>query len=1052
MMKSSSFPRRLLLASFLAAGALTVPTFGQAPVLSAQQATDAATQLMNESKYPEAAEAFEKVVKDYPTSTSASDAQFRVGYLNYLLGNYDKSLTYLNKILLPPATPELTELGYALIPQVLAGKAGKETNEAARKAGFEAAIVKFDDFLKRYPTSSQVETINYSRAVACFQISKYDEAAGSLRSNLKSFPNSESILDSQFLLALSLMTQGGLLAQETQGQVNAAADTKFNEAEKLLSEIVAKRSDIALLNDAQYHIGELFLNRAIFAPEGAQADLYAKALAAYRAVLPKEGTVEAQQKRIASFRERYNTARTALNIAEMRRIEALIDHETTKLAAVKAKGDLTVSSQIKVGEIFFYKKAYDEARVLFRQMQTFAEDEDQKKTLLYFLTLSYTMQIPVIASEGKEPLVNKAVENYTAFETAYKGDALGDNLPLSIGTLFAATDAAKAVTFFQEGLTLYPKGRFTDDTYIAQANAFVTLERYDEALATFKKFLTQKLKPEQAASAEFGIAEILRKTNKTDEAIAQYRKVATTYPQMGQYGEQAAFFVGQLALQPKNDFAAAITDLSAFLKAYPTSEMLPHAKLSLGVAYAGKNDKENAMRIFKEVADEYPKSEAAPFTYFQRSSILSGEGKTDENIALMKEFITRYADHEKIFYAYDTIAQIQTGKMQLADAIATYSEMAEKHPNDPQAPAALSSIVTLWIQQAGAQGPYFAMNEEQRAEWNKDLTNALATGEKLLAAYPDSPQGAGAIQNLLSAQRLFIKAKLKTDEDITKYFQDLAGKFASKPQTKSKILFTLASFTYEKDKVAALAQMTAAYDPNLVYASADIDLYGGALLEQGKTDESIKVYQKLADNFPNPDPAAPDKSPLDVQEAQAVAVYGLGKALQKQGNVAEAAAKFDTLKQLYPWSPKIMEANFGIAESLHQQKKDEQAIPLLVQIARSPSGSIELRANAMLLLSKIQEEKGEILPAIDQYLKIAMFFDTVSSAASEGLWRGGQLLEKQAAGLPETAKNPKNPKEATKGTQLRKALKAYKDLSSKYPNSAHADEAKARIAALEPAK
>jgi TolA-binding protein len=213
MMKSSSFPRRLLLASFLAAGSLILPYESIAQAPSADQATAAATQLMNEGKYPEAAEAFEKVVKDYPTSTTASDAQFRVGYLNYLTGNYSKSLDFLNKILLPPAPDELVEMGYALIPQVLTAQAGKENDETKRKAGLEAAIVKFDDFLKRYPNSAQIETTHYSRAVACFQIAKYDQAAESLRINLKSFPNSESILDSQFLLALSLMTQGGILSR-----------------------------------------------------------------------------------------------------------------------------------------------------------------------------------------------------------------------------------------------------------------------------------------------------------------------------------------------------------------------------------------------------------------------------------------------------------------------------------------------------------------------------------------------------------------------------------------------------------------------------------------------------------------------------------------------------------------------------------------------------------------------------------------------------------------------------------------------------------------------
>lgn len=1048
MMKPSSLPRRLLLASFLAAGALAFPVSGPAQAPSAEQATNAAMQLMNDGKYPEAAQAYEKVAKDYPTALSASDAQFRVGYLNYLIGNYNKSLEFLNKVLKPPASEELIEMAYGLIPQVLAAKAGKEKDDARRKTGLEEAIAKFDDFLKRYPNSTQTETIQYSRAVAAFQIGKYDAAAQSLQANLKAFPNSESILDSQYLLALCHMTQGAELAQQTAEQANPAADAKFDEAAKLLADIIAKQTDVSVANDAQYQLGELFLNRAIFAPEEVKNGSFAKALAAYRAVLPKEGAVAAQEKRIGAFREKQNAAIAAKNLMEIRRISGLIDHETTKLAALKAKSDQTVSAQIKIGEIYFFEKAFDEARVLFRRMQKFTEDNDQQKTLLYYLTLSYGIQAPGIKEPGQQPLIDKAVENYETFKSTYKADPMGDNLPLTVGTLFAVKEPARAVEFFKQGLELYPKGRFVDDTYIAQATAFIQLERYDEALSTFKKFLTQKLKPEQAACAEFGIADILRRTKKTDEAIAQYRKIAATYPQIKEYAEQSAFWPGYLAYTEKNDFAAAITDLGAFLKAYPQSELAPNAMLNLGAAQAGKGDKESAIRTFEQLAKEFPKSDAAPFGYFQRSTILAADGKTDENIALMKEFIATYPDHEQIFFAYDTIASTQAGKMELPEAVATYAEMVKEHSKSPDAPNALSKIVGLWIQHANAQGPYFAMNEEQRGEWNKGVANAIAAGEKLLADYPASPQSAGAIQNLLAAQRLYIKAKLKTDADITKYFRDLAAKFDGQPGTKSKILFTLASFIYESDKAAALAQMNAAYDPSLRYDPADMDLYGDALLEQGKTDESTKVYQKLAADFPNPDPAAPGNSPVEVQEAQSISIYGLGKALQKQGDVAGAAEKFASLKTLYPWSPKILEADFGIAESYHEKKQNDQAAPLLVKIAKTPSATIELRANAMLLLAKIQDEKGDLLPAIDQNLKIALFFDSVAPAASEGLWRGGQLLEKQAAGLLDSDKDPKKP---TKPGQLRKALKAYKDLIEKYPNSERVGDAKARIAALEPA-
>ena len=101
----------------------------------------------------------------------------------------------------------------------------------------------------------------------------------------------------------------------------------------------------------------------------------------------------------------------------------------------------------------------------------------------------------------------------------------------------------------------------------------------------------------------------------------------------------------------------------------------------------------------------------------------------------------------------------------------------------------------------------------------------------------------------------------------------------------------------------------------------------------------------------------------------------------------------------------------------------------------------------MLLHAKILESKNELLPAIDQYMKTATFFEAVPAAACEALWRGGQLLEKQAATLPASSQNPK---EATKPMQLKKAAKAYADLISKYPDKPHVQEAKARLAVLEP--
>ena len=1048
-MKFRISTRRVALISALVTVAFSLSNEqARAQAASAEDANNAALQLMNEGKLPDAAAAFEGVIKNYPTSTFVSDTQYRLATLYYILGDYEKSRGFIQKLLQPPTPADLTELASVLQPQVTAARSSKEKNEAARKAGFEAALKEFDAFLQKYPASAQVETANYGRALSSFQIAKYDEVATSLRANLKQFPQSETVLESQFLLSLCLMTQGALAAQETPNAANPKADAAFDEAQRLFTDIVTRRSDMALLNDAQYQLGELLVTRARFAPEAQREALYAKALEAYRSLFPKATIIAAQEARIKNVRDRRLAALAAKNLVLMKSIEGLLDHEITKLSAVKAKADPSVSAVIKVGELFYEKEAYDEARVVFQQMQPFAEDEEQKKALLFYLTLSYAQQSRVLPGEVRQKLVDKAVEHYDEFQQAYKGDALADSLPYTIGTLFLAKAPEKALEYFQQGIQIYPKGRFLNDTLIAQAAASVQLKQFDKALATYQAFLTENPRREIAAQAESGIANILKASGKIDEARAQFKKVLATYAGTPQ-AENAAFWIGQISLQ-KGEMDAAVTELGTFLKDFPKSELCPGAKYSLAQAHARKSDPASALRIFKEIAEEYPKSDAAPYAFFEQTNLLAGPEKADERDAIMQEFIRRYPDHEKIFFAYNAIAQNHIAKGRSADAIAVLTEMVEKHPSNPQGATALLTIVSLWNQQANALGRYFAMNDAQKAQWNTAIANFQAAAEKVIADYPESQQVPLAMQYLLAGQKLLAGAKLKTEEEITQYFQALAGKFEDKPQTKSKILFTLAAFTYEKDKAKALDQMQAAYNPQLVYAATDIDLYAGTLLEQGKIEEAVQLYRKLAADFPNPDPAQPEKASLQIQEAQAIALFGAAKALQSQGQIAQAAEKFETFKKLYPRSlaAKILEANYGIAVAAYQAKQGDKAIPLLIQVFRAPTASVDLRAKAMLLHAKIQEEKNEILPAIDQYFKIALLFDSVPTAAAEALWCGGQLLEKQAATLPATSQNPKD---VTKPVQLKKAAKAYTDLITKYPDAPHVKDARARLVLLEPA-
>ena len=1040
-MKLRHLSARLILASSLALSTLN-PTVLRAQGASDQAAYGQANQLFDANQYENAAKAYEALLKDYPTSPLVPLIQFRLGQAAYLTGAYEQSLASLRKIMEPssPASDDVRELAAGLIPQTLAAQAAQEKDDAKKKAGYEAAIKEFGNFLTKYPKSDQIEYALYGRALANLQIEKYSEAAADLRENLARFPRSETILDTQYLLALVLVTEGSLALQKDPASAEGA--TKYEEARKLLEEIVAKRTDIALINDAQFQIGELLFRQGTFASGEQQKALWESARKAYRAVQPKEPMIQAQQARLKAVIARKIAAGRAQNVAQYKQLEALQEKQATKLEAVKAKGDLTLASQIKIAQIFFYLKGYDEARVILHHVQPFAEDAEQKRDIAYFLALSYASQ----------NLRDQAVAAYDAFQSAFKGDPIAENLPLAIGTLFLTVephDPEKAISYFKEGTQLYPEGRFLIEMLTQQASALVQLQRFDEALKAFQDILATKPRPEIAAPAEFGIGTIYKdKTpSEPDKAIAAFEKVRETYKGT-QEAENSSFWIARL-LQMQGKTAEAVTAYTAFLKDNPKSALFPTAKFFLGETELARNDLAKAEEIFREVATDYPEDQVAPYTYFQRAGIFGRSNKVAEMVAVMREFITKYPENENIFVAYDSIgkSQLQAGKP--LEAAETYQEMVTKYPKNPRTANALQALSQIWFNYANSQGRYLALNEEQRAEWNKGTSKTIEVSEKLITDFPESPQVVMALEDLLETQKLLLGARLKTPEQITEYFQTLASRFEAQPSTRSKILFTLASYTYETDKAKALEQMQAAYDPSLVYSPNDLDLYGMALADAGQIDKSTEVYTKLAGDYPVPAGVPENKAPAIIQEAQSISLYGQGHALQAQGQAEEAKAFFDKLKALYPWSPKLLEANYGIAQALFGQKKYDEAGKLLIGIIRAQTATAELRANAAFLNGEILEARGDLASAIDQFIKISAFYSGVDTVAAEGLWRGSQLLEKQATTLPLKSDKPGAP---TKGRQLANALKYYRQLVEKYPNSPRIAEAQARIKALTPTK
>jgi len=1003
----------------------------QAPAASQtldQQMMTEAQQLFDQGKYADAAAKFEELVKKFPQVPTVPQANFSAGYSFYLAGEYDQAIADFKKVLdaknLPAEYAPTAELALSMTAQALSAKASKMAPEdQRRKTTLDDAVKGFDAFLAKYPNSEEAESATYGKSLVLFQLARYDEAIAALKANLTKFLQSPTVQDSEYLLGLTMAAKATSEKQKP-GPEAANADAEFDEAEKLFRDIIAKRQNVALMNDAQFQVGELLMGRAGFMEkpeEKKQRDeTFNKSLDAFRLVASKDSVVAAQKARIQQFSELRTQRLAAHDMAGFQRYKRIIDKETERLAQIQQTADQSLTAKLRTGVIFFSQGKWDEVRVFYTQMENVGalEDANDRKQAEYFVAMSYAAQ----------NIIDKAVEKYDAFEKAYHADAMAENLPLAMGAMFLSEkhkDANKAIHYFDEGIKMYPKSKLLGSMVLAKAGAEIELGQgdpayYEKAIASLKDTLSKNPPKELAVDANFYLGTIYAKTGKVAEAIKQFKEVRDKFPGTPQ-AEQAHYQVGQMLSE--TDAKGAIPELESFFKKFPKSQYTPAALFALGKAQAGTNQAGEALNTFKKVATDFPKSDPAPFSYFERAGILQKEQKYDDCVAIMKEFIKNYPNSPALFQAYDFIAQIQTMKKDGGmDAVATYEEFVAKKPKDPSTPDALLKLAALWKGYTDSQGTYLAIEEAKRTEWKKGIEKSLEAAEKLLTQFPDSPQVAKALNTIMDDQRAQQQVRLRSEDDIQKYFKDLAEKFSSKPNTKAKILFTLAALTYDKDKKKAMEQMAAAYKPELKFAPEDLDLYGEALIDNKKVDEAIKVYEKLDKDYKIS--GDPKKAPREYQEAHAIVLAGLGKAYQSKGDAAskeKGGKMFSELEANFPWSPKMLEVNYGIAVALHEKHDDEDAIKRIQEVIKAQKAPAELRARSMLLLGDIHKDNGRIPLAIDNYIKISVFYTGVPKVAAEGLWRGAELLEGQSTGkYPMPTPTPK-PTAAPKGATAPKS-------------------------------
>lgn len=978
------------------------PLGARAQDAGAQMLADA-NKKITESDYAGAIQILTDMVAKYPGSRAIFNARVNLGLAQYLNGNYDDAVKTLKPI--PDDTAyaeELREMAGVYLAQALSGVAAAKP-EAQMAAAYKESADAYAKFLKAFPKSAYREDALYGQGLSLLFTKKYDDAALSLLSARREFPSSPTILQTLYLL-------GNVYSQKAQDLIRQnkrpEAEAPLAEARKVFDEIIkgaASRPDI--LNDTNYQVGEVLLS----------SEQYGEAVEFYRKVRPSEQIIAILEQQAADIRKALQA-----EPARFRELQRQKEKIEAQLGRLKTKANPLLDAMSKISLCFIQEGKHGEARTLANHILGWAEKTGATLTTEQDKFLRYVR----VLSLGLQGLLEPTEAEYAAFKEKFGADELADNIGLIVGGLYLQSgDAENAIRVLDQALTDYPEGRYRDDILLQAGTAQLRLGRFDEAIQRFNDYIAKNEGKETADIAKLNLGNAMVEMRRYEEAVDTFRKLASS-AKAEQVKVDAAFRVA-FALQRAERLEDAAGEYRKFADAHGENPLVPNALIQAADCQMKLGKVEEAIKTFGEVVERFPKSEAAPFAQQGIAFALLNmqPSRVEESLAAFNKLVELFPDNPLAPRAliFQGSALVQNDKAD--EAIAKYRTVLEKYADSDVAGDAQLALGRVLLGRLAQLGNYLSLTPEDKQKWDAQCAELQANFEGILGKYPESGSVPEAVNELVKLQQKKVDFEIQTWDQAGKYFSDLAQKLSGDPNVKALLQFGRAGIAFlagKQEDAVKIMREAYAENPGVVLSAEDFDRFGLALLEADDADTAIQVYGRLRDSYP------------DDPYAQANAAFGLGTAYLKKGENEQAEAMLARLRRDFPWSEKIVVANYNLGRSI-QEKDPDKALEFFKEVisARTQKPIHDVRADALWRAGEIHLAKGQANEAAFYFQNIDVLIGPVAGEkAPQGLQRAGKIFEDLG--------------------NTEKARECYDSLVMLYPKHPAAATAKERLAALPP--
>lgn len=509
-----------------------------------------------------------------------------------------------------------------------------------------------------------------------------------------------------------------------------------------------------------------------------------------------------------------------------------------------------------------------------------------------------------------------------------------------------------------------------------------------EAVKAFEASLAAKPDWDQSDDALLGLAQAHRQLNDLDKARATVEQLLADQPGSDVL-DRAHYRLGEY-LYAAGDMEKAAGEYQQVVDKYPQSSFVPNALYGLGWARLSRNDFAGAEQAFTQLIDQFGSHELVPRTRYSRGMARQQQGQFAAAVEDVNALLTANPTPAERSDARYVLGLSQVGLKQYDQAVGTFRTLLTEDPKYSNGDKVLYELA--WA----------LKSTDKPAE-------AADTFQRLADEYPSST---------LAAESLYHVGEYKYDQEqfrdaIAMYREVIkrAGKTTLSEKSAHK-----AGWAYFRVDDFNNAQRMFNFQrttwPDGLLASDGLFMEAESLFKTKQYKEALAAYEQV-------------KNPTGTDFGVLTLLHGAQSAAQlgqwdKSLEWLERAAKEHAESEYLP------EVLYETAWARQNQDRLDDALKLYGDVIAKTNR--EVAARAQFMIGEIQFQQKNHTEAVKSFFKVIYGY-SYPKWQEEAIYEAARCFEV-------LEKKPQ-------------AIEQYQELLTKFPNSAKAAEAKARIAELQ---